>query len=102
MGAVGVEAARVVGERDHHREGVAESVEVVAHGDHVFLAGESSEVAVQDQHEWPAALVAEPPGSAFVIDEGDVGEELALADQNLAHWCTIESYARFTEMWVHQ
>jgi hypothetical protein len=55
-------------------------VEVVAHGDHVLLARQSSEVAVQHEHERPAAVVAEPPGTAFVIDEGDVGEHITLAD----------------------
>lgn len=53
---------------------------MVAHGDHMFLARHSSEVAVQHEHERPAAVAAEPPGTAFVIDEGDVGEHITLAD----------------------
>ena len=39
------------GEGDDGDPGVTELVEVIAHGDHVFLAGQSSKVPVQDQHE---------------------------------------------------
>lgn len=39
-----------VGERHDDDHGVTEPVEVLAHGEHVFLAGQSSEMAVQHQH----------------------------------------------------
>ncbi len=80
VGAVGGEARRVIGEGDDDREDITELVEVVAHGEHVFLAGQSSEVAVQNEHERSSAVIAEPEQCAFVIDEGDVGEQVTLAD----------------------
>ena len=59
VGAVGGEPRRVVGEGDDDRERVTELVEVVAHGDHVLLARQSSEVAVQHEQERSATVVAE-------------------------------------------
>ncbi len=80
MASIRRETAWVVGERHDDEQCVTELVEVIAHGDHVFLAGQSSEVAVEHQHERSTSVVAEAPGVPFVIDEGDVGEQVALAD----------------------
>lgn len=80
VGAVGGEPRRLVGEGDDDGKGVAESIEVVAHGGHVFLAWQSSEVAVQDEQQRPATVIAEAERAPFVIDEGDVREWVALAD----------------------
>jgi hypothetical protein len=41
------------------------------HGDHVLLAGQSSEVTVQDEHDLSTAMLLEVPPVPFVIDEGD-------------------------------
>ena len=57
------------GEGDDGDPGVTELVEVIAHGDHVFLAGQSSKVAVQDQHDGPAAHLGGAPRPTLVIDE---------------------------------
>jgi hypothetical protein len=65
------------GEGDDGDPGVTELVEVIAHGDHMFLAGQSSKVPVQDQHEWPAAQVGAAPRLTFVIDKFDVWERVA-------------------------
>ena len=54
----------------------AELVEVIAHGDHVFLAGQSSQVPVQYQHEWPAAHLGGAPRPTLVIDEFHVRERV--------------------------
>ena len=69
-----------MGERHHDREGVAELVEMIAHGDHVLLARQSSEVAMQHQQQWPTAMIAEAPRAAVVVDEGEVGEQLPFID----------------------
>lgn len=53
---------------------------MIAHGDHVFLARQSSKVSVQDQHERPAAMLLEAPPTPFVIDEDDGRDHVALAD----------------------
>jgi len=53
---------------------------MIAHRDHVFLARQSSEVAVQDDQQGPSAVVAEPELSPFLIDESDVRQRVALAD----------------------
>ncbi|MBA3398675.1 MAG: hypothetical protein H0U01_01800 [Acidimicrobiia bacterium] len=57
---------------------------MIAHGDHVFLARQSSEVAVQEDQQRPSAVVAEAELNPFVIDESDVGEQVALADHELS------------------
>ena len=64
------------GEGDDGDPGVTELVEVIAHGDHVFLAGQSSQVPVQDQHEWSATHLGGAPRPTFVIDELDIGEQV--------------------------
>lgn len=64
-------------EGDDGNPGVTELVEVIAHGDHVFLAGQSSQVPVQDQHKRPAAHLGGTPRCTLVIDEFDVGEQVA-------------------------
>ena len=63
-------------EGDDGDPGVTELVEVIAHGDHVFLAGQSSKVPVQDQHEWSAAHLGGAPRSTLVVDEFDVRERV--------------------------
>ena len=78
--AEGGEPPSIVGERDDDGECVAHLSEVIAHGDHVFLAGQSSQVAVQDQHDRPTAMVLETPRVPFVIDEADRRNQIALAD----------------------
>ncbi|MGE0307640.1 MAG: hypothetical protein AB7Q27_17980, partial [Acidimicrobiia bacterium] len=60
--------------------GVTELVEVVAHGDHVFLAGQSSKVAVQHEYQRTSVLVGGAPDLAGVIDEFDVRERVADAE----------------------
>lgn len=45
------------GEGDHHHVGGPELVEVIAHGDHVFLAGQSGEMAVEDHDTRPTAML---------------------------------------------
>ncbi len=60
---------------------VTEEVEVIAHGDHVFLAWQSSEVSVQDQHERSAAHVSGSPWPTVVVDEFEVGKRVADVQQ---------------------
>jgi len=64
MLAVRGEALRVVGEGEDNGKGITELVEVIAHDDQVFLAWQSSEVSVQDQHERSAAILLEAPPAA--------------------------------------
>jgi len=63
-------------ERDDRDPGVTELVEVIAHGDHVFLTGQSSEVPVQDQDEWSATHRGGAPRPTRMIGELEVGERL--------------------------
>jgi hypothetical protein len=65
------------GEGDNSDGGVTELVEVIAHGDHVFLAWQSSKVSVQYQHEGVSTLFGGVPGPASVIDEFEVWESVA-------------------------
>ena len=60
--------------------GVTELVEVIAHGDQVFLTWQSSKVTVQHQYEWAAALITGAPDLTGVIDEFEVGEQVADAE----------------------
>lgn len=71
------------GEGDDGDPGVTELVEVIAHGDHVFLAGQSSEVPVQDQHQWPPSHLGRPPRLTLVIDELEVGENVTDLEAHL-------------------
>ena len=64
------------GEGDDRDPGITELVEVIAHGDHVFLAGQSSQVPVQDQHEWPATHPGGAPRPTLVIDKLDLRERV--------------------------
>ena len=64
------------GEGDDGNSCVTEPVEVIAHGDHVFLAGQSSEMPVQDEHDWSAARLGGSPRSTIVVDELDIGERV--------------------------
>lgn len=68
------------GEGDNDDGGVTELVEVVAHGDHVFLTGQSSKVSVQHQYERASALVGGAPDLSGVIDEFEFGERVADAE----------------------
>lgn len=65
------------GEGDDGDPGVTELVEVVAHGDHVFLARQSSQVPVQDQHKWSATHLGCAPRPTLMVDEFDVGKRVA-------------------------
>ena len=65
------------GEGDDRDVGVAELVEVIAHGDHVFLARQSSKVPVQHQHEWSPTHLAGAPRPTLVIDELDIRKRVA-------------------------
>ncbi len=58
---------------------------MVADGDHVLLARQSSKVPVQHKDQRAAPLGAEPPRAPLVIHEGDVGKEVALADHVIGH-----------------
>lgn len=71
--AVGGETIRISGKCDDDGEDVGLAVEVGAHGAHVFLAGQSSKVAVQHHDEELIAMIAEPPRRSLVIDECAVG-----------------------------
>ena len=68
------------GEGDDRDPGVTELVEVIAHGDHVFLAGQSSEVPVQDQHEWSPSKLGRSPWPPLMVGELDVGERVTDAE----------------------
>jgi hypothetical protein len=50
---------------------VTELCEVVAHGDHVFLARQSSEVSVKDQHQRPPELIDRAPCGPVLVDKFD-------------------------------
>ena len=59
------------GKRDHGDRGVTEVVDAIAHGDHVLLARQSSEVTVQHQHERAAHVIAGAPQPTVVVDQVD-------------------------------
>jgi hypothetical protein len=68
------------GEGDDDDVCVTELVEVIAHGDHVFLAGQSSKVTVQHQYEWASAVIIGAPDLAGVIGEFEVREWVSDAE----------------------
>jgi hypothetical protein len=68
------------GEGDDDDGCVTELVEVIAHGDHVFLAGQSSKVAMEHQYERASAVITVAPYLAGVIDEFEVREWVADAE----------------------
>ena len=39
-----------------------------AHGDHMFLAGQSSKMPMEHQHQWASTLVGRAPDLSAVID----------------------------------
>ena len=84
MLAVRGETSRVVGEGHDDGKGVTQLIEVIAHGDHVFLTRQSSEVPVQGQYQRSTAMLLETALTPFVIDEDDSGNQVALADHALA------------------
>ena len=49
---------------------------MVAHGDHVFLARQSSKVSVKGQHQRPAELIDRAPCAAVLVDEFDDRERV--------------------------
>ena len=69
--------ARPVGEGDDDDLGATESFEVLAHGKHVLLAGQSSEMSVENEYDHPTPVLAEAPGLAAVVDEVDIGHVVA-------------------------
>lgn len=72
------------GEGDDRDPGVTELFEVIAHGDHVFLAGQSSEVPVQDQYQWPPSHLGRAPRLTLVVDELEVGEIVTDLEAHIA------------------
>lgn len=66
-----------IGEGDHGDSGVCEVVEVVAHGDHMFLARQSGQMTVQHEHHRPTGLIGESPRAKVMVDQGDVGHLVA-------------------------
>ncbi len=57
--------------------GVRELVEVIAHGDHMFLTRQSSKVSMEYQYQRAASLVGGTPDLPVVIDEFDIGKQIA-------------------------
>lgn len=76
MLAVGRESPRR-GEGDDDDVGVTEMADVFAHGEHVFLARQSSQVAVQHQYQWTLTLFGGAPRLPGVVDEFHVGQSVA-------------------------
>lgn len=72
------------GEGDDCDPCVSEVVEMIAHGDHVFLAGQSSEMPVQDQHDRPTPHLGSAPRPSIVVDELDVRERVTDGEGHLA------------------
>ncbi len=66
-----------VGKGDHDNLAVTQFVSSIAHGVDVCFARQSSEVAVQDQHQGLANGIARLPDRAGVIDEIDIGKGVA-------------------------
>lgn len=56
---------------------VAEAVDLIAHGDQVFLAGQSHQVAMEDQHHGLTAMIGQRPGASFVVERREVVDWLA-------------------------
>jgi hypothetical protein len=81
MGSIRRETRRGVGKGDHNRKSMSEFAAVITHGDHVLLAGQSSEMAVQDEHQRTAAMITQAERQAVVIDEDDLWEHIALTDR---------------------
>ena len=82
-GAIGGETVGF-GEGHHGDRRVGERVEVITYGDHALLARQSSEVAVQDQHDGLPPLLSDRPSVAVVVDEFDVGDQIADAQCHAA------------------
>ena len=57
---------------------VAESVELVAHGDQVLLAGQSHQVTVEDQQDMMAPVIGERPRPAFVVEGSEIVDRFTL------------------------
>lgn len=96
--AVGIESFGR-GEGDDDDGCVTELVEVIAHGDHMFLTGQSSKVTVQHQYEWAAAMITGTPDLAGVIDEFEVGERVADAECHDALNPLLATAAALTTNW---
>lgn len=80
MAAVRSGGHDTAGERDDRDVGVGEPVVVVAHGGHVFLTGQSSEMAVQHEHHGATAVLRHMPGCSVVIDEHEIGDGITHTD----------------------
>ena len=50
---------------------------MIADRDHVFLARQSSEMSMKNQHKWSTTLVTEMPQLAVGINECEVGQRVA-------------------------
>ena len=57
--------------------GIIEAVAVIAHGDHVFLAGQSSEVPVEHEHDGPSTVVRHSPRRSGVVDQLEIRDRIA-------------------------
>ncbi len=53
------------------------SFEFVAHGDDMLLAGQSHQMAVEDQHDIATAVIREKPLATILVGKDDVGCEIA-------------------------
>jgi hypothetical protein len=54
-------------EGDEPDRGIAELGEAVAHGDRVFMAGQSSQVTVEDHYHRPTPVLRQPPPVTRII-----------------------------------
>ncbi len=61
---------------------VTELLEVIAHGDHMFLTWQSSKVTMQHQNERAAAMIAGAPKLASVIDQFEVWHRVADSERH--------------------
>lgn len=62
---------RGLAEGDDSDGGVTELVQTIAHGDRVFPAGQSGEVAMKDEHHRPSVAVLQPPTASVVLGQID-------------------------------
>lgn len=56
---------------------VAEAVELIAHGEQVLLAGQSHQMAMEDEHHGVSAMIRQRPGAAMVVERREILDWLA-------------------------
>jgi phosphatidylglycerophosphate synthase len=82
---------------DHGHDGIAELSDLIAHGEHMFLARQSSEVAMQNQHHRSPAMVLDSPLLAVVVNQGNVWKQVTYTDlchhklEAMANWERMET-----------